>query len=163
MKKNYLLLITASIVFLSSCTKDTVGSSGYLRGKMDGVSFEATGFSANKPEPVNGPDDPTVRIIGTWGSATIKVFLLSETSSLHTGEYIFQSDKDRSGTVVEGNNSYYAGPAGLFMPSTLYGSGKVTITNISKKVIEGSFEFTTSAYMGVTKTITEGQFSISRN
>jgi Family of unknown function (DUF6252) len=168
MKKNWIDLTVTFVLLslLTSCKKQNDDSNNYIKGKMNGIAFACTtGISANTPEPgPNGPKDPNLRVIGSWQNGSIKIFIVQESSSIHTGEYIFQADTHRSCTIDSSGKSYYAGPSGgFFMPSVLLGSGKITIQEIRKKSVTGTFEFTSQSNGGVTFTVTEGSFSVSRN
>jgi hypothetical protein len=82
---------------------------------------------------------------------------------IHTGEYIFEANKDRSGTVYTADGK--RGFAGSTI-SGLEGSGKITILEISDKYVKGSFEFTTRRQIISTTvyvlTVTGGEFYIKR-
>lgn len=152
---------------LHSCRKDSGSSANsYLRGKIDGVAFKCTSdITANTPEPISGPADPTIRVTGNWLNNSVRLMILSESSSISSGTYSFDASKQRSGTLYIGSDAYYAGPTGggfSGLPLTLTGSGSITIAEVSKNYVRGSFHFTSGPNMGVTKTITEGDFSIKR-
>jgi hypothetical protein len=121
-----------------------------------------TNLSANTPEASGtGVTDPTLRIKGYEpGNGKIELYILSETTSIHTGVYPFTIDKQRSGVYTTGGIGYYAGPPGFFSPGGMLGSGTITITEVSKRHVSGTFEFTTSS---TAYNITEGSFSIDRN
>jgi hypothetical protein len=153
--------------FFSGCSKNNdTQIQSYLKGKVDGVVFECTSnITANTPEPISGPPDPTIRITGNWLNNSIKLMLISESSSIATTTYTFQADKNRSATIYIGSEAYYAGPSGLFLPPNLHGSGSVIITEVNKKYVKGTFSFTSEMNpgTGLTKGITDGEFYIKRN
>ena len=171
MKKNLIffqLLIVSFALAISftGCKKDNGGNSftSYVKGKMDGVAFECgSGITANTPEPITGPADPTIRITGNWLNNSIKLMLISETASIAPGIYTFQADKNRSATIWIGSDAYYAGPSGPFLPPALKGSGSITLSEVSKNYVRGTFQFTSEPNVGITKTVTDGEFYINRN
>src|SRR5689334_2101146 len=131
------ILAIAGSFLLISCSKNDV-SENIVKGKMNGVDFSfSTSARANKPEPgSSGPDDPVLRITGNFDAFSFKLILIQQSSSINTGTYVFQIDKNYSATITENNinsDNYYAGPAGFGAPPHLYGSGTVTIQEISKK------------------------------
>ena len=66
-----------------------------------------------------------------------------------------------AGTDLTALSAQIGGP---FIKHTSFGSGSITITEISKKYIKGSFEFTAVRNSPSTsRTITNGEFSIARN
>ena len=159
------LITICFVLFLGSCKKENgTGFTSYLKGKVDGVSFECTAnIKANKPEQIPpGPEDPTIRLTGEWASNSIQLMLVTETSNITTGTYPLQADKKRSATIYLGANGYYAGNSGPFLPPQLHVSGSITITEVSKNYVKGTFQFTTEANMGIIKTVTDGEFYIKR-
>jgi hypothetical protein len=158
--------ILPCIIFLSlfaACNKDDGLTTGYIKGKTDGVAFETTtNLSANSPEKIGNRDDPTLRISGEWAGNSIRLYILGEASSIGQGTYPFTATDQRSATLVMGGINYYAGPTGILNPGLL-GSGSITITSISKKSVSGLFQFTSNPATGNSKTITDGEFSLSRN
>jgi hypothetical protein len=166
--KRYFFIAAASLFLLMGCSKDNGSSfNSYLRGKIDGVAFECTsGITANTPETISGPADPTIRITGNWLNNSIRLMIISESSSLASGVYPFDANKNRSGTLYLGADAYYAGPTGgglTGLPLTLKGSGSITITEVSKQYVKGSFQFTSGPNNSVTKSVTEGDFYVKRN
>jgi hypothetical protein len=153
--------------FFSGCSKNNDPQiQSYFKGKLDGVAFECTSnITANTPEPISGPPDPTIRITGNWLNNSIKLMLISESSSITTTTYTFQADKNRSATLYIGSEAYYAGPSGTFMPPALHGSGSITISEVSKNAVKGTFSFTSeiSPATGLAKSITDGEFYVKRN
>lgn len=155
----------AAIFLFSSCKKDSQ-SENYLRGIIDGQNFESNaGISANKPEPIPGSgNDPTLRLTGNWSGYSLSLMLIGE-GTISTGTYTFEAGKQRSATLIYNNNdTYYAGTDGFFGTGQLRGSGSITITFVSKDHVRGNFQFTAeSVQAGVTKAVTNGEFSIARN
>jgi len=153
--------------FFSGCSKNNDPQiQSYLKGKLDGVAFECTSnITANTPEPISGPPDPTIRITGNWLNNSIKLMLISESASIATTTYTLQADKNRSATLYIGSDGYYAGPSGPFLPPALHGSGSITITEVNKNAVRGTFSFTSevSPATGLTKSITDGEFYVNRN
>ena len=167
------LLAASLLLFLINCSKPDDFTADYLRGKMDGVDFECTNIRAHKPMPIPGSgDDPTLLITGNWPSNSIKLNIHSEggagnSASINEGEYVFQADKNRSAEIWHSNvDVYYAGNGGgLGVPIYLVGSGRITIHQINKNYIKGSFEFTTSVNgtTGFSNTISNGEFYVKRS
>lgn len=159
----------AILLSFVNCNKSKDSSTDYLKGKMDGVAFECNAnIKANTPMPGSsgGGSDPTIIITGEMSMYSIKLNIYGEGSSIATGTYVFQADKNRSATIWHNNvDAYYAGPSGGFGPVLLIGSGKITILEISKNYIKGSFEFVTAANgaPALPKTVTDGEFYIKRS
>ena len=158
------------LIFFASCKKDNTDLSNftsYLKGKVDGVAFECSMLiSANKPEPISGlGDDPTLRISGLWDNGAIKLFILTEGVNIIPKIYNFEADKRRSSTLnyIDGID-YYAGPACFFCTAHLVGSGQITILEITKNYVRGTFNFVTDKHHinGKIKTVTDGEFHIKR-
>jgi hypothetical protein len=165
-----LSVITVCILLLfANCSKPKDYSTDYLRGKIDGVAFECNAnIKANTPEPIGsgGGSDPNINITGEWSSYSLHLHLNGDGSSLAAGAYVFQAEKNRSATIWQnGTDSYYAGNGGFFDPIRLHGSGNITILEISKSYIKGSFEFVTSVNgaTGLSKNVTDGEFYIKRS
>ena len=159
-------------MFLANCSKPDDFSSNYLRGNIDGVDFECTNIKSYKPMPIPGSgDDPTLIITGNWPGYALKLNIYGEGGgagvSIREGEFVFQADKNRSATIWYNNvDVYYAGNGGGFGVSNyLEGSGKITIHQINKNYIKGSFEFTTgvNGATGFSKTVTNGDFYVKRS
>ena len=156
------LLITTSL-FTTSCNKNKDAS--YLRGQLDGEHFECSStVRANQPERIPGlGDDPTLRITAEWPSYSLKLVLITG-GSIGKGTYPFELGKDRSAQMWQNStDSYYAGNSCIICPSQLYGSGSITINEITKKYVKGTFEFTAvNSFSSITKTVTNGEFSVGR-
>jgi hypothetical protein len=173
LKKSSIRLSTVFFLllcFFSGCSKNKDSNiQSYLKGKLDGVAFECTSnIRAFKPMPVPGQgDDPTLIVTGDWPMYSLKLNIFGEGSSITTGDYVFRSDKNRSATLWHnGTVAYYAGHSScLGCPAQLYGSGRITITEISEKILRGTFEFTTATdpVTMISKTVSEGEFYIKRN
>ena len=168
-KMKFSVIATILLIIFAGCSKPKDFSSSYLKGKIDGVAFECTAnISANKPEPIPGSvrgDDPTIRISGEWMTHSIKLIITSEGTSIHTGKYAFEVGKWRNASLVwSSSETYYAGDGCILCVPQLHGSGSITILEISKNYIKGTFEFITDPFGGsVTKTVTDGEFYINRN
>ena len=162
--KKILTILAGLYLITSACSKEDDFTS-FIRGKIDGVAFEATSnIKANEPEASSsGTNDPTLRVTGNWGANEIKIFILGESSSINSNNYGFQVDKRRSVQINIGGQTYFAGTSeGFFQPPTLLGSGSITITSISKKSVKGNFQFTSAPSGGVVKTVTDGEFHVER-
>ncbi len=160
-------LVSCITLCFSSCKKDDFSSS-YLKGKLDGVPFESnSNITANTPQPgQSGPSDPILNITGDWPGYILKLHIneLTPGNNISAGTYFFESGKTRSATMWENNTLYYAGSSTFcFCPIILHGSGSITISSIDKKYVRGSFQFTSEPNMGITKTVTDGEFYIKRN
>lgn len=167
----YWLCAVLLFFFLNSCKKNYDSNFiNYIKGKIDGAPFECNALiHATKASPGLGTiADPTVRISGSiWGQGekSIQLFLNHETSSITTGTYNFQPDKDRSAFLAEDLTLNYAG----FCPScpiAFTGTGSITITGITTKYVKGTFAFTTGpngiSNGGAVRVITEGEFHVQR-
>jgi hypothetical protein len=113
-------------------------------------------------------DDPVLRITGSFAGYSIKLIIILTNSDVHTGSYVFASDKNYSGSIITNNpnlDTYYAGPNAPLAPPQLFGSGTITITEISKKHVKGNFDFitATNGATGMFKNISNGTFDINRD
>lgn len=169
-KIKFSVFLAILLVLFAGCSKPKDFSSSYLKGKIDGVAFECTtNISANKPEPIpgtGGGDDPTIRISGEWMTHSIKLVITNEGTSIHPAKYTFETGKWRNANLIWNNSeSYYAGDGCIICVSPVHGSGSITILEISKGYIKGTFEFITEPSIGgnVFKTVTDGEFYINRN
>jgi Family of unknown function (DUF6252) len=160
-------MVACILLLFAGCSKPKDFSDSYLKGKLNGVSFECNAnISANKPEPIPGTgSDPTIRIYGEWPTHSIKLLIIGEGSSITTGSYVFQADKTRTAKLIDNNVDYYAGNSCTLSPPQLLGRGRITILEISDKYIKGTFEFITEvdSSTGVSKTVTDGEFYIKRS
>jgi hypothetical protein len=89
-------------------------------------------------------------------------------SEILTGTYFFATGDNYSGSIITNNptsDTYYAGNSGGFPPYYLVGSGSITISEISKKHVKGTFSFitATNGVTGVFKNISNGDFDINRD
>lgn len=167
MKKNFFLFTLCFACLLvaltNSCKKDT-GANNYLRGKIDGVSFEC---NSNFWATPGGEGDKIISFRGDAPPYSIRFYLDGQGSNITTGSYNFQAGKQYNAIVYENNDDYSAGGFyNLFSVSyTFFGSGKITILEIDKKHIKGTFEFVTSVNgaTGMSKIVTDGEFYIERS
>jgi hypothetical protein len=170
---NFSIVAAGILLLFANCSKPKDYSTDYLKGNINGVAFECNNIKANTPMPgpsgSGGGNDPTIIITGEWPMYTLKLNIYGEGSSIATGTYVFQADKHRSATIWYNSvDAYYAGPSGggfSGLPLSLTGTGKITILEINKKYIKGSFEFVTavSGVPGLSKTVTGGEFHIKRS
>jgi Family of unknown function (DUF6252) len=162
MKKVIFILLTA--FFLMSCKKGSDDFTSYIKGKLDGVAFECTSNIWATPGKAG---NKIISFRGDWLSNSIRFYLDGQGSNITTGSYNFQTGIERNAVVYENNDGYSAGYfCGGFAPCTFYGSGKITIVELSKKYIKGSFEFVAEASppsTRISKTVSEGEFYIKRN
>lgn len=166
----FLFGVIVILLMLANCSKPKDFTENYLKGKIDGVIFNCVSVRAHKPMPVpgsGGGDDPTLIITGEWPGYSIKLNIYGEGSNITEYTYVFQADKNRSATIwYNGVDAYYAGNGGGFAtPNSLIGTGSITIHKIDKKYIKGSFEFETgpNGPLGLSKTVTDGEFYIKRS
>ncbi|MGZ5191192.1 MAG: DUF6252 family protein [Flavisolibacter sp.] len=165
MKKYHFISILIMTSILGESCKKYDEADNYLKGIIDGQPFESSSVTANKKEPIPGSgDDPNLRIIAEWPGHSLKLMLLSE-GSVKKGVYNIQPDKMRRvNLVVNNTENYYAGDGGIFGFGQLYGNGVITISEISKRYVKGTFDVTVvDNTRGTSKTITNGEFSIARN
>ncbi len=166
MKKTLFLLLAFSVATIScftGCKKDNGSSTDYIRGKVDGVAFEA---NSNMWATPGRPGDKIISFRGDWPGGSIRFYLDGQGSNITTGTYDFTTGIVRNAVVYENNDGYSAGYfCGGFGPCTYYGSGKIIILNISKKHVRGTFEFVTnvSGATGVPKTVSNGEFYMNRD
>ena len=151
------------LIFIQlGCSKDS-DLPDFLKCKIDGVPFAcSSGFRASSKDARSSALFFEAAAPGYF----FKFFIDEQGTDIKTGTYVFEYGKIRSATFYENNNGYSSGYYKcLFGPCILYGSGKITITSINKKHVEGTFEFIT-AVDGSTntfKTVTDGEFNINRH
>ena len=163
MKKNFILLILclASLLFgpISACKKDTE-SNNYLKGKIDGVPFESTSEIWATP---GQSGDKIIAFTGDWSPNSIRFYLDGQGSDITTGSYNFRTGDLYNAGLYLDNWGYSSGYFYSFAsPCVFYGSGKITILEISKKRIKGNFEFVAVNGAGDSKTVSDGEFYIKR-
>lgn len=164
MKNNFLLLILFAclLIGISACKKDK-GFNSYLRGKIDGVSFECTtGIWAT----AGRAGDKIIAFRGDWPNHSIRFYLEGQGSNITTGAYTFKAGDMYNATLYVNNEGYGAGYfCGFATPCTFYGSGKITIHEITNNHIKGNFEFITSANVAnvTPKNVSDGEFYIARD
>ena len=163
MKKNFMLLILclASLLFgpFSACKKDSEANN-YLRGKIDGVSFESTSEIWATP---GQSGDKIIAFTGDWSPNSIRFYLDGQGSDITTGSYNFQTGKKYNATLYQDDWGYGSGYfCGFASPCSFRGSGKITLLEISKKRIKGNFEFVAVNGAGELKTVSDGEFYIKR-
>lgn len=159
---NFLTVIICIIVCFTGCKKDTEANN-YLRGKIDGVSFECVSEIWVTPE---GAGDKIISFRGDVSPWSVRFYLDGQGSNITSGSYDFQTGIVRNAIVYQNNTGYSAGYfCGFFSSCSFHGSGKITILEINKKHIKGTFEFVTSVspVTSTFKTITDGEFYIKRN
>ena len=159
---NFLTVIICIIVCFTGCKKDTEANN-YLRGKIDGVSFECVSEIWVTPE---GAGDKIISFRGDVSPWSVRFYLDGQGSNITAGTYIFQSGVLRNVILLNNTGNYGAGYfCGFGTPCTFDGSGKIIILEINKKHIKGTFEFVTSVSPATStfKTITDGEFYIKRN
>ena len=148
-----------------SCKKDsTSNSASYLKGKMNAVAFECT---TNLWATPAGAGNKIIAFRGDWGSNSIRFYMDGQGADITTGTYDFVTGIERNATFFEDNDGYGAGYFSCLLGGAcvLEGSGKITILEISNKLIRGTFEFITrvNGATGKSKTVTEGDFYIKRS
>jgi hypothetical protein len=159
-----LLLIICFPLCFTGCKKDnSTNSSSYLKGKVDGGSFECNSNIWATPK---GAGDKIISFRGDWLNYSIRFYLDGQGSDITEGSYNFQTGKIYNAILYQNNDGYSAGYfCGSFSGCTFEGSGKITFLEISKKNIRGTFEFVTpvSGATGILKTVTNGEFDIKRD
>lgn len=160
MKKNQLSrLLLLSLLFFLACKKKDVPYPNVLKGIISGAPFESTtGFSAT-PRPASGPDS-YMQLKGSWSSNKI-VLTIYEGTGVVAGDYVFGANKQYTATLNMGTVTY---TSGWTISGGMQGSGKISITAIDDKHVEGTFEFVTSidVISGTSKTVTGGSFNLER-
>ena len=155
--------ILSAAFFMMSCKKSSDNFTSYIKGKLGGVAFECnSGIWATS----EGAGDKIISFRGDWPAHSIRFYLDGQGSDIITGSYNFQTGIERNAVVYENNDGYSAGYfCGFAVPCTFYGSGRITIVELSKKYIKGSFEFVTGVSPStlISKTVSEGEFYIKRN
>ena len=160
MKKNqwfYVLLLL--LLSFASCKKKETVIPDVLKGTIDGTAFESnSGFSAT-PRPATGPDS-YVQIKGSWAANKI-ILSIYEGTGIVPGDYVFGPNKQYTATLTMGTVTY---TSGWTISGGMQGSGKITITAIDEKHVEGTFQFVTSIdfVTGTSRTVTSGSFYIKR-
>lgn len=162
MKKNIVYSLLVMIILNVACKKD-IDVPSYLRGKVDGIAFEC---NADIRATARGAADNSIFFRGDWPSYSIQFYLDGQGSDITQGTYNFQTGKIYQVNLFQNNVGYAAGYfCASFIPCSFFGSGRITILEINKKKIRGTFEFTTSVDggTGLLKTVTDGDFSIKRD
>lgn len=163
---NFCLVI---LMAFSGCKKDagTPAFQDYFRFKMNGAGIECNQhFQATHLPPTVGPDN-LITISGGWPGGAITLEL-NEGVVLTPGDYPFRADKWRTAKIITNTPpflySYSAGWGGIGTP-TLYGSGQITLTEISADFVKGTFFFTSAKdpVSGEIKTVTDGSFFLERD
>lgn len=156
------IVIACFTLSLSACKKETDTDTSYLRGKVDGVAFEC---NSNITATAGGAGNKTIFFLGDVSPWSFRFYLDGQGSDITAGTYIFQTGIIRNAVVYQNNDGYAAGYfCNVFSPCVFYGSGKITIQEISKKYIKGTFEYVTDVNpaTGTFKTISNGEFYINR-
>ncbi len=168
------LKLSTAVLFLSflliNCSKNKGSFESYLKGTLDGVAFECTSnIKAYKPEQLPGSgSDPKLTIIGNWGDKSIQLFITDYLKSVRTGQYVFNSSNVSyvaSAELSIGFDNFGAGNnCTNCVPNPIWGSGSISILEISEKYVKGTFGFVTEPDFatGIVKTITNGEFYIKR-
>ena len=154
-------IILHFITIFAGCSKNN-DVKNYLRGNIDGVSFECTSdFRATKSAAGN----KTIFFSGNTPVFAFNFYIDGQGNDITSGIYDFVSGVQRNVTLYEGNVGYSAGFFFCLGPCFLQGSGKIAVQEISKKYIKGTFEFVTAANAatGLFKTVTNGEYYISRD
>ena len=160
----FLLLFSISVIFcFTGCNKDNSSSASYIKGKVDGVAFET---NSNMWATPGAAGDKIISFRGDWSGWSIRFYLDGQGSNITTGSYDFVTGMVRNAVIYENNDGYSAGYfCGGLAPCSYSGSGKIIITDISKKLIRGTFEFVTdvNGATGVSKNVTNGEFYMKRD
>ena len=149
------------ISLFNACKKDK-GSNNYLKGKIDGVSFECISNIRATP---SGAGDKVIFFRGDWSTYSIQFYLDGNGSNITTGSYNFQTGNVYNVILYQDNVGYSAGYfCGFASPCSFGGSGKITLLEINKKHLKGTFQFVTSINGGasISKTVSDGEFYIDR-
>jgi hypothetical protein len=162
--------IIITVVFASLCCASCKKSApppfqSYLKFNLDAVQTECNAhIKATFMSPSLGPDN-ILTISGDWAGGSIELDL-NDGQVLIPGTYTFQSRKWRTADIWinEPTGRYYSAGWGGLLKSRLYGSGQITISEISPEYVKGTFEFVTGVDIHTTdlKTVTNGEFHIKR-
>lgn len=164
--KSNLKFLPAAISFLlcfTGCKKGSTDFVSYIKGKIDGIAFEC---NTNIWATPGAAGDNIISFRGDVSPYSIRFYLDGQGSNITTGSYNFQTGIIRNSILYQNNDGYSSGYfCGFASPCTFYGSGNVTITEISKNYIRGTFQFTTdvNGATGLLKTVTNGEFHIKRD
>ena len=156
------IVIACFVLSLSACKKETDTSTSYLRGKVDGVAFEC---NSDIRATTGAAGDATIFFRGDVSPWSFRFYLDGQGSDITAGTYNFQTGIKHNAVLYQDIHGYAAGYfCDIFAPCVFYGSGKITIQEINKKYIKGTFEYVTdlSAATGSFKTVTNGEFNIKR-
>ncbi|MEO6613588.1 MAG: hypothetical protein ABIT05_12425 [Chitinophagaceae bacterium] len=156
-------IIILILFFLPGCSKDNGSSSSYINGKIDGLPFSCT----TNLWATDGRAGDKIIAIRSQSPNYFLLYLSGGSADINPGVYDFApGPNERSAVFYENNVGYSAGQFSCYYGTCpFYGSGKITIRAINKKHVEGSFEFVTdvNASTGVSKTVTEGDFNVTRD
>ena len=163
-----LLPVIICIIFLLAGCKKDADSPSYLRGKIDGVTFEC---NSNIHATPGRSGDKIISVQGAWNIAPsnfIRLLLDGGASDITEGSYDLQTGKKYQVSLDLNSRQYDGGyfcPS--FVPCSFYGSGKINILKLSKKYIKGTFEFVVVhdpvAVPILSKNVTDGEFYIKRS
>ena len=166
-KKSFFVSVIISIGIIFPCCKKNNDSSfqSYIRMALNGTKVECNAHIQANPPFLGDTTDSFLNISGNWPADAIELEINEPPAATTTGSYTFEPGKWRSATVWIGNNPGYPyGAGGGGLDSNLYGSGRITILEISKDYVMGSFEFTTAIDPAthISQSATDGEFYIKR-
>ena len=176
-KKNYnkeikflfmkLITLIISILIFTGCKKSVQPIESYLRMTIDGARIECDQHIQASSNA--GVSIQLLSISGNWttnslesGAIEIELYNFNNTTgerqfSSPGGGFLWFYHKNASGGVL--TDTYSADGTGG-------STGKINITEVSDRIIKGTFEFIALMYTGPgtvqTKTITNGEFYIKR-
>ncbi len=133
----------------------------YLRMAINGTAV-ACNANIKATAPLLGSADGSITISGDWATGSVKLEII-EGSQITPGDYLFEVGKFREARVWVSGQEYLA--QSVLFSSTVTGSGKIKILEISNDYVKGSFEFITGIYPvgGISQTVTNGEFHIKRS
>lgn len=155
---------------IASCKKDGKKTTeNYMQFVLDGVQVKCDGHYGATPRTTIGPDANIIFYAG-WGNNAIDFQLFTQAATdIAPGQYVFGPGKAYVAQIWPHRTSTpgidYSYIAGSYAQSpTIAGSGQITIIEINGDYIKGSFDFITgiNSNNGLFKTVTDGQFLISR-
>jgi hypothetical protein len=156
MKRLFWLAILASVVLITSCSKDSDDApavTSFITFNLDGVPV-----ACNSAMSVSFPQGEDLTVSGAWAGGNIKLEIF-EDAALVEGVYLFAANQHRRALLTVGSTLYTAGTAG---GTTVAGFGSIEIVDIDPTYISGKFNFETAVVGGSGKLVMDGNFKVAR-
>lgn len=153
-----LMMIVAAtgIVILTSCAKEAVPESYYVKCKVDGVTYVPT--SIVYTNHLAGSYANTIVANDTVNAQYLAFSLRDILAEPIVQQYVLDSSCNAGLGMQTSTGSYVAGQGS----STALGSGNLNFTEVTSTKVKGTFSGVIIASPTLSKTITEGEFNVKR-